>query len=143
MCTGGRVLFPINEDVGKEIALAILGTSLALLKGHSQVMTANRGTQIEAHCKRCIEKDYGLPADAAERKNDALDEYQNAFERSMSSKTNPFGEVSGIMLVRSLGQETMALCVPGTTVLSPFTHHVVGGLMTLAVTQALRFWKGK
>jgi hypothetical protein len=61
----------------------------------------------------------------------------------MSSKRNPFGEVSGIMLVRSMGENAMALCLPGTGALNPHTHLMVGDILTLAVTQALIFWKVK
>lgn len=142
MSTGGKVSFPISDDVSVEISLAILGTALAVLKGHSQVMTAVRGTQIVTYCKRSIERDYDLSADSAAKMNDALDEYQNAFQRSMSSKNNPFGEVAGIMLVRSLGQQATALCVPGTGALNLDTHQIVGDLVTMTVTQALAFWKG-
>ena len=143
MSTQGEVTFPVNDDVNLEISLAILGTSLAVLKGHSQVMPAERGTQIETFCKSSIERDYDLPADSACKLNESLDKYQDAFQKSMAGKNNPFGETSGMMLVRCLGSRAKALCLPGTSSLNPFVHQVVGDVMTMTVTQALTFWKGK
>ena len=107
--TQGDVAFPVNDAASLEISLAILGTSLAVLKGHSQVMTAGRGTEIETFCKRSIERDYDLPADSACKLNAALDEYQDAFQKSMGNKNNPFGDISGIMLCRCLGPRTTEL----------------------------------
>jgi hypothetical protein len=101
--TQGDVTFPVNNDTTLEISLAILGTSLAALEGHSQVMTVDRGAKIEAFCKRSIERDYDLPTDSAGKFNDSLDEYQVAFRKSMENNNNPFGEISGIMLCRCLG----------------------------------------
>lgn len=141
--TQGDVSFPVDDEVSLEISLAILGTSLAVLKGHSQVMTADRGTQIETFCKQSIEKDYDLPSVTAGNLTGALDEYQAAFIKSMSSKDNPFGEISGIMLCRCLGQRATELCLPGTGSMNPFIHQVVGDMMTMTITQTMMFWKGK
>ncbi|OGW14098.1 MAG: hypothetical protein A3G93_16625 [Nitrospinae bacterium RIFCSPLOWO2_12_FULL_45_22] len=143
MFTQGDVSFPVNDAASLDISLAILGTSLAVLKGHSQVMTADRGTHIETFCKHSIQRDYDLPSDSADKLNDTLDEYQAAFEKSMAGKNNPFGETSGMMLVRCLGPRAKALCLPGTSALRFFVHQVVGDLMTMTVTQVLTFWKGK
>jgi len=143
MSTQGDVTFPVSDDASIEISLAILGTSLAILKGLSQVMTADRGVQIEAFCKRSIEKNYDLSVASANKLNEALDEYQKAFQNSMEGKNNPFGEISGRMIVRCLGSRAKALCLPGTSALNPFVHQVVGDLMTITVTQTMTFWKGK
>ena len=143
MSTQGDMLFPVDDDTSLEISLAILGASLAVLKGHSQVMIADRGTEIEAFCKRSIQRDYDLPYDAARKLNEAIDEYQDAFKKSMARQNNPFGETSGVMLVRCLGPGAKALCLPGTSALNPFVHQVVGDVLTITVTQALIFWKGK
>ena len=142
MSTQGEVTFSVNDDVSLEISLAILGTSLAVLKGHSPVMSAERGTQIEKFCKSSIKRDYDLPADSACKINESLDEYQDAFQKSMAGKNNPFGETSGMMLVRCLGPRAKALCLPGTSILNSFVHQVVGDVMTMTVTQAMTFWKG-
>lgn len=141
--TQGDVAFPVNDDASLEISLAILGTSLAVLKGHSQVMNADRGAEVEAFCKRAIEEDYDLPAETAGKLNASLDEYQDAFQKSMSQKNNPFGDISGIMLCRCLGPRALELCLPGTGSLNPFIHLVVGDLMTMTITQTMTFWKGK
>lgn len=141
--THGDVTFPVNDDVSLEISLAILGTSLAVLKGHSQVMTTDRGAQVERFCKRSIERDYELLADTAGKLNGALDEYQDAFLKSMANKNNPFGDISGIMLCRCLGHRATKLCLPSTGSLNPFIHQVVGDLMTMTITQTMTFWKGK
>lgn len=143
MATGDKVFLPINDNTRMVISLAILGTALAVLKGHSKVITTDRGILIETYCKQSIEKDYDFPADLAEKMNHALDEYQSAFQRSMASKRNPLGEVTGIMLVRSLGQKAKALHVPGTEFLSPLTLTIVGDLIMITVTQALMLWKEK
>ena len=143
MSTSGKVRFPVNDDTSLEVSLAIMGTALAVLGGHSQIMTAERGNRIAEACKQSIQNDYGLPIDLAREMNQALEDYQAAFHRSMASENNPFGEVSGIMLVRCMGKNAMALCVPGTGTLRPFVHMTIGDLMTITVTQALTFWKGK
>lgn len=143
MTTQGNVNLPVNDDASLEISLAILGTSLAVLKGHSPVMTADRGAKVEVFCKRSIERDYELPLDSAKNLNAALDEYQDVFQKSMTGKNNPFGEISGIMLARCLGPQATALCLPGTGTLNPFVHQVIGDLITLTITQTMAFWKGK
>lgn len=143
MSSSGNVRFPVNDDARAEVSLAILGTALAVLQGHSQVMNADRGRRISTACKQSIARDYNLPAPSAESMASTLDEYNSAFQRSMSSKNNPFGEVSGMMLVKCMGKDAMALCVPGTGDLNPLTHQMVGDMLTMTVTQALEFWKGK
>lgn len=143
MTTQGKVVFPVNDDASLEISLAILGTSLAGLKGHSQVMTADRGAEVETFCKRSIEKDYDLPAGAAGKLNASLDEYQCAFQKSIANKNNSFGDISGIILCRCLGSRAAELCLPGTGSLNPFIHQVVGDIMTMTITQTMTFWKGK
>jgi len=143
MSTQGEVVFPVNDDVSIEISLAILGTSLGVLKGHSQVMPAERGHQVERLCKRSIQNDYGLSADFAAKMNEVLDDYAHAFEKCMADNNNPFAEVSGMMLGRCLGPQSIALCLPGTSNINPFTHQVVGDVMMMTVTQALAFWKDK
>jgi hypothetical protein len=81
MCTDGKVRFPVNGDTSLEVSLAILGTALAALgEGQTKVMTAERGNRIAAACKQSIENDYGLPIDFARKMNEALDEYQAAFQ---------------------------------------------------------------
>lgn len=141
--TGGKVHFPVNDAASLEVSLAIMGTALAVLDGHSQLMSAERGRRIAAACKRSIETDDGLPIDSARKMNEALEEYQVAFQRSMASQNNPFGEVSGMMLVRCMGKKAMALCLPGTGNLNPLTHQIIRDLTAMTVTQALTFWKGK
>lgn len=143
MSTGDNVRFPVNDDTSAEVSLAILGTALAILQGHSQIMNADRGSRIATACKQYLSKDYDLPAASAQSMTSTVDEYNTAFQRSMSSKNNPFGEVSGIMLVKCMGKNAMTLCLPGTGSLNPFTHQMVGDMLTMTVTQALEFWKGK
>ena len=106
-------------------------------------MTADRGTEIDAFCKLSIQRDYDLPSDSARKLNEAIDEYQDTFEKSMARKNNPFGETSGVMIVRCLGPGAKALCLPGTSALNPFVHQVVGDVLAITVTQALTFWRGK
>jgi hypothetical protein len=106
-------------------------------------MPAERGTQIETFCKSSIKRDNDLPADSAYKLNKSLDEYQDAFQKSMIGKNNPFGETSGMMLVRCLRPRAKALCLPGTSCLNPFVHQVVSDVMTMTITQAMTFWKGK
>ena len=141
--TQGDVAFPVDDNVSLEVSLAILGTSLAVLKGYSQVMSADRGENVETFCKRSIERDYDLPIESAGKLNASLDEYQGEFQKSMANKNNPFGDISGIMLCRSLGPRAADLCLSGTGSLNPVVHQVVGALMTTTVTQTMTFWKGK
>lgn len=143
MVTQGEVAFPINDDVRLEISLAILGASLAILKGGSPLMSAERGTQMEIFCKSSIERDYDLPADSSRELIEALGKYQDAFQKSMAGMIDPFGEITGIMLVRCLGPRFKELCLPGTSTLNLFIHQVVGGAVTIIITRAMSFWKGK
>lgn len=137
----GEVSFPLTDDPSLEVSLAILGTSLAILKGHSKIMSQDRGTEIETWCKQSIERDYDLPCNSASKLIEAVDEYQGAFERAMQSHINPFGEISGIMLNRALGHLIKSLCLSGTTELNSFVHQIVGDMMTMTITQAMTYWK--
>lgn len=140
---GKDVNFPINEDTNLEISLAILGTSLAILKGNSTVMTLEQGVRVEAFCKRTIERDCDFPPNLASLCIEILDRYQDAFQKSMSSGNNPFGSITGIMIVQCLGPQTMALCLPGSTNLNPVIHQVVGDVMTMIINQTMMYWKDK
>jgi hypothetical protein len=141
--THGNFEFPVNDEISLEISLAILATSFAGLKGHSQVMNADRGTRVEILCKRSIDKDYDLPPESAAKLKASLDEYQEAFQKAMDNRSNPFGDISGMMLCRCLGPRAMDLCLPGTGSLNSFIHQVVGGIMTMTITQNMTFWKRK
>jgi hypothetical protein len=143
MSSDAHVSLPVNDDTSFEISLAILGTALAILKGYFGTMTGNRGTHIETFCQRSIQQDYHLPSDSADKIIDGLDGYQAVFEKAMRDNKNPFGEISGIMLVRTFGSRVSALCIPGTSTLNPFVHEITGGLMTSTVNQVLTFWKGQ
>lgn len=139
----GNVAFPVNNDASLEISLAMLGTSLAILKGHFPVMTADRGAEVETFCKRSIERDYDLTADSAFKLNDALDEYQDAFQKSMANKNNPFGEISGIMLCRCLDPRAIALYLPDYGIIDPLIHQIVSDVTAMNVGITMTFWKGK
>lgn len=140
MTTSGDVSFPTTDDNSLEISLSILGTSIAILKGYSKVMSRERGIQIESLCKHSIENDYDLPTEDATKLVHAIDEYQEAFNRAIHSKINPFLEISYIMLMRCFGQDFKILCLKGSSNLKFFVHQVVGDLMTLSVDQAIEFW---
>jgi len=134
----------MTDDTSLEVSLAILGTSLAILKGgHSTIMSKARGTEIEICCKQSIERNYELPLDSVSKLIEAIDEYQAAFERDKQSNVNPFGEISGIMLVRLLGPQVKSFCVRGTTALDPFLHQIVGDIMTMTIAEAMTFWKDR
>ncbi len=135
--------FPVNDDTSLEISVAILGASLAMLKGYSQIMTAERGSRIEEFCKSSLEKDYGLTTDFLRGMNKALNEYQDVFRESVLSEKNPFGEISGIMLCRCLGPRSRELCLPGSDNLNPFILQIVGDVMTMIVMRTIEFWKKK
>jgi hypothetical protein len=141
MTTSGDVSFPLTDDSSLEVSLAIIGTSLAILKGNSKIMSRDRGTEIETWCKQSIERDYDLPLDTTSKLIDAINEYQEAFEKAMQSNINPFGEISGIMLSRSLGPRVKSICLNDTTALNPFVHQVVGDVMTMTITKAMTYWK--
>ena len=141
--TEGDVEFPMNEDTSLEISLAILGTSLAVLKGHSQMMNASRGATVEGFCKRSIKEDYDMLSKTADWLNASLDGYQNAFQKALSDKKNPFGDISGIMLCRCLGPRIVEICFSGTNSLNPVTHELVGDMMAITITQTMTFWKIK
>lgn len=143
MTTSGDVLFPLTDDASLEVSLAILGTSLAVLKGHSNIMSVDRGTEIETWCKQSIERDYDLSLESAAKLMEAVNEYQAAFQKAMQSNINPFGEISGIMLVRLLGPQVKSFCVRGTTALDPILHQIVGDMMTMTITQAMNYWKDR
>ncbi len=137
------VSFPVNNESREEISLAILGTSLAILKDNSPLMTAERGAMVEKYCKQAILKDCDVPAAVISKLNNDLDKYQDAYQKAMDSKNDPFGKISGMMLVRLLGPRVKELCLPETGDLNPIIHMQVGGIFTLAVMGAMKFWKGK
>jgi hypothetical protein len=141
MIPAGDVRVPITDDTSLEVSLAILGTSLAVLKGHSNIMSRDRGAGIETLCKQSIERDYDLSVESVLKLIKAVDEYQATFERAMQSNINPFGEISGVMLVRLLGSQVKSFCVRGTTALDPVLHQIVGDMMTMTITQAVNYWK--
>jgi hypothetical protein len=141
MIPPGDVRIPVTDDTSLEVSLAILGTSLAVLKGHSKIMSRERGTGIETWCKQSIERDYNLPPDSVSKLLKGVDEYQVTFERAMQANINPFGEISGIILVRLLGSHVKSFCVRGTTALDPVLHQIVGDMMTMTITQAVNYWK--
>lgn len=144
MIPPGDVRVPMTDETSLEVSLAILSTSLAILKGgHFKIMLQDRGTEIDTWCKKSIERDLYLPLNSAEKLIEAVEEYQAAYERAMHSNINPFGEISGILLVRLLGPRVKFFYVRGTTALDPILHHIVGDLMTMAVTQAMQYWKGR
>jgi hypothetical protein len=133
--------FPVNDDVSFEVSVAILGTALAVLKGYSQMMTADRGSRIEVFCKRSLRRDYGLPGDSADNVDEALDAYQSIFVKAIADNKNPFGETFGSMLVKCLGPSVSALCIDHTSVLNPSVHMVVGMLAETTLRQVLSFWR--
>ncbi len=83
MISPGDLRVPITDDTSLEVSLAILGTSLAVLKGHSNIMSIDRGTEIETWCKQSIERDYDLPLESAAKLMEAVNEYQAAFQRAI------------------------------------------------------------
>jgi hypothetical protein len=142
MIPPGDVSVPVTDEASLEVSLAILGTSLAILKGrHSKIMLRDRGTEIDAWCKKSIEHHYDSPLKSSSELVETIEEYQAAFERAMHSNINPFGEISGIILVRLLGPRVKSFYVRGTTALDPILHQIVGDLMTMTTTQALNYWK--
>ena len=141
MATDGQFAFPVNDDASFEISVAILGTALAILKGYSTMMTADRGSRIEVFCKRSLRRDYDLPSDSSDGIEDALDDYQLVFVRAMADHKNPFGDTFGTMLVRCLGPRVNALCVDGTSALNPYVHQTAGMMAEITLRQVLSFWK--
>ena len=137
------ITFPLTIDLSAEVSLALLGTSLGLLKGHTLVVPRARGVEIESWCKQSIECDYEYSREEASGLIEAIDEYQEAVERAMQSSANPFAEISGLMLVRALGPQVRSICVGDTDVLNPFIHMVVGDTLTITITGALGYWKGQ
>ena len=138
----GDVSVPVTEEASLEVSCAILGTSLAILQGgHSKIMLRDRGTKIDARCKKSIEHDFDLPLNSASNLIKTIEEYQAAYERAMRSNINPFGEISGILLVQLLGPRIKSFYVRGTTALDPILHQLVGDLMTMTVTHAMQYWK--
>lgn len=137
------VSFAVNDDRRMEVSLALLATCLATLKGYSTVMKADRGHRIEEWCRDSIRQDYDLAPDETAKLYATLDEYKAAFNRMLASRSNPYGEITGIMLASCLGHGVHALCVPGTEVLSPTIQTMVGDALMLQVSRALAFWKGR
>ena len=138
----GLLDISMTDEARFECSAAILGTSLSFLKGHTVIMTCGRGARIESWCKQSIEQDYEITSKAASELIDAIDEYQDVFKEAMQSSTNPFEGISGAMLVRALGPQVFSICLEGTSDLNPFIHEIVGGAMTITVTDALAYWKG-
>jgi hypothetical protein len=137
------VRIPVTDDRRLEVSLAILGASLATLKGYSSFMSRDRGIRIETLCRQSIEQDYDLSVNSVSVLIKAVNKYQTIFERATESHINPFEEMSGIILVRLLGPNVESFYIRGTTTLEPFLHTIVGDIMTKATTQAVKYWKDR
>ena len=136
----GEILLPENEDCYFEISLCLLGASLAVLKGYSQVMSADRGVDIEKYCEQSFQKDYDLPFDSIAKIHSSLYDYQNEFKKSMGNNLNPFAGISQIMLVRCLGKKSPKLFVDSSN-FHPAILEAVVNIMMLTVTKTLSFWE--
>lgn len=136
----GEIHLPENEDSYFEISLCILGTSLAVLKGYSQVMTVERGENIEKYCEQSFQKDYDLPFDSITKIHSSLHDYQNEFKKSMVNNLNPFGGISQIMLVRCLGENSPKLFVDSNNFHPAILEAIVNTMMS-TVTKTLSFWE--
>jgi hypothetical protein len=143
MSTQSKATLQDYKDVKVELFLAILSISLAILKINPKIMASERAIQIESYCKISLKDDFKLTEDEAIKINNAIKQYQDEFKISMIAKKNPFGDVTGMMLGRSLGKQSIVLCLPNTDVLNPLIHDIVGNILTLAVTQVSTFWKNK
>ena len=148
MTSGGKVFFPVTDLSSLEVAVAILGATIGGLS-HSTFMSPDRVANIDRWCKLFIRDELAgpdpLPAGfpgGGEVITRLLDEYEAAFRKAMESDVNPFREVAAMMLMHCLGPKVKDLCVHGTRYLGPFTQIVVGDLLTMAVTNAMAFWRG-
>lgn len=144
MTLQGETKFPVNDDTNLQVSLAILGNALAVLNdGSSPLMTAERGAQIALACKLSIKNDYGLGIDEAKELNQIVLEYQKIFQQAISTKINPLGEISKMMLARCLGKGVLALTYPGVETFDIDTLDMVCDLLMRSTGTVLKFWIGK
>ncbi len=139
-----EVKFTVDDENSLEISLSILGTSFVVLKGYSQVMTVERGVEVERYSKLSLEKDYDLPSDTIRKLYDSIDHYQDAFRNGISNKKNPFPEVTKMMLSRCLGSDisTLYLPKPENDIFNPIILDLVNDIMVITITRTMEFWKG-
>jgi hypothetical protein len=132
---------PPEDDLATEVSLAVLGTSLAMLRGHSKIMDPVRAVEVGAWCKESVRQHCSAAGQVASQLVDAVDEYEQTVERAIRSSANPFSEVSGVLLIRAFGPRVGLICLQGTDTLNPFIHQIVGDVVTMATTQAMAFWQ--
>ena len=139
---GEIVLFDC-ESAKMHAVYAILGTSLAILKGHSRLMSADRGAKVERLCKQSIENDYNFQPHDAIWQIAKLNAYQEIFQKSISNKNYPFEAITEFFLSECLGHEISKLWLPATGSVNLYILQVMADTMLIAITQALEFWEGK
>lgn len=134
-----------NDDNLLDISLAILGTSIVVLKGYSQIMTVERDSKIEEYCKLSLGRDYDLPNDEVLILHKVIDNYQDIFRRGIKNKTNPFGEITKLMISRCLGSEVSKVCLPepDSDIFNPVIIESLTDIMMITVTRTMEFWKDK
>ncbi len=129
-----------NNEPNIEVTLALLGTSLAGLKLNSPLMDHDRANRLEDLCRKSL---WTLAHNTEEAKElpAILTEYQRVFQSALTAGKNPFGEVTGAMICRSLGDQAHSLCLKGTTVINPFIHKILGDIIIISATEVVSFWK--
>lgn len=134
-----------NNDNLLEISLSILGTTFAVLKEYSKIMTNERGALIEKYCKFSIASDYDLPKNETLIIFKIIDNYQDCFKTGIINKTNPFGEITKLMISRCLGSEVSKICLPepDADIFSPVIIDSLTDIMMITVTKTMEFWKNK
>ena len=72
-------------------------------------MSSKQAKKVELLCKKSIEKDFGLIVQESELMINGIDEYINAYNKSLDMKTNPFNRPAGILLIEFAGKKVDSL----------------------------------
>jgi hypothetical protein len=125
---GEKITFEDDEDASLELGIAIISTTLICLKEHSPLFSKDQANRIETLAKEQFIKRFKLPIPIVKQILDSIDAYQDEFNEAMKAGNNPFGHITGVLICRCLGEQSLKLRVNGTTALSPLLLTIVGDI---------------
>ncbi len=147
MTTQGIFELPVNDNSSVEIGKCILGTSFGLFRGHTPLISPQRGEKIETYCRSYWGELYKLKPKEKEYINDIFDLYIHLLNDATENSKNPFFDVSRFLLTKLFRKEIEELCLPDGTLPREtrdlLFHESIGDFLALCVSETMMFWKDK
>ncbi len=140
LATGATI--KVTKVNSNETAIAMIGTSLALLQKHSALMSSKQGKKVELMCKKSLEKDFGLTIKESELMINGINEYIEAYNESWSMKTNPFNRPAGILLMNFTGKEVdKVFQKDNPELIDPLIHQMIMDMFMLMIIEPMKVFK--